>query len=317
MDKNTSRKTSVGVNPELTEGSAQKPARPNDLFRPVDILWIKIDEIEDAPRRIRKALMAQEEAVKRSIERFGNRIPILVSGKNADGKHRIIDGHSRLAAARLLGAVSLPCILVDDLPEVELRRLALSLNKLQETGVWDVEALHLEINEIIEIDGDYEIPGFLLPEIEAIRFGNMEAGEADPADDLSGVDHPNAPPITKPGDLWVLGNHRLLCGSARDGTGLAAVLDGQVADAVFTDPPYNVKINGHVRDASGGFAEFAEASGEMSRETFKAFLSETLGNVAVLVKPGGILFACIDWRHVGEMTKALTALELELLNICV
>jgi DNA modification methylase len=200
---------------------------------------------------------------------------------------------------------------------MELRRLALSLNKLQETGGWDLEALHLEINEIIEIDGDYEIPGFSLPEIEAIRFGNTKAGEVDTADDLSGLGHQDALPVSKPGDLWVLGDHRLLCGSARDAIGLAAVLDGQVADAVFTDQPYNLKINGHVRDASGGFAEFAEASGEMSRDTFIAFLSETLGNVAVLVKPGGILFACMDWRHVDQMTEALTALKLELLNICV
>jgi len=317
MSNNKSENKSPEAITELIESSAQKPARPNDLFRPVDILWIKIDEIVDAHRRMRKALTGQEEAVKRSIVRFGNRIPILVSGKNTDGKHRVIDGHNRLAAARLLGAVSLPCILVDDLPEMELRRLALSLNKLQETGGWDEEALHLEINEIIEIDGDYEIPGFSLPEIEAIRFGNMEVGEVDPADDLSGLGHQDALPVSKPGDLWVLGDHRLLCGSARDAIGLAAVLDGQVADAVFTDQPFNVKINGHVRNASSGFAEFAEASGEMSRETFIAFLSETLGNVAVLVKPGGILFACMDWRHVDEMTKALTALKLELLNICV
>ena len=124
-------------------------------------------------------------------------------------------------------------------------------------------------------------------------------------------------PVTRSGYIWLLGDHVIFCGSARDGVGLAALLNGQVADAVFTDPPYNVKINGNVRDASAGFAEFAEASGEMSRKDFTLFLRETIGNVNALVKPSGVIFACMDWRHVREMEKALRALKLELLNICV
>jgi len=317
MDDNTSRKKSPWANPDLIANRSQKPSRRNDPFGPLEILWIETDKIEDAPRRIRKALAAQVEAVKRSMERFGNRIPILVGGVNADGKHRVIDGHSRLAAARLLGAVSIPCIVVNDLPEVELRRLALSLNKLQETGIWDEEVLSLEITEIIEIDGDLEFPGFELPEIEAIRFRDTGGDDLDPADDLSGLRHSDATPVTRFGDLWLLGDHQLLCGSARDGTGLANILLDQPVDAVFTDPPYNLKINGHVRDASGGFAEFAEASGEMSRKEFVAFLIETLDSASCRVKPGGVLFACMDWRHVGEMAEALEALGLGLLNICV
>ncbi|MDI3334794.1 DNA modification methylase [Defluviimonas aestuarii] len=319
---------SQGLEPNRTsakQSSAPISAQPeisaahgkNDLFAEVTLVWLLVKLIDQAPRRVRRAVKSQTEAVMRSIETFGFRIPILVRSKPGGERYEVVDGHTRLAAALRLGAEKLPCILVDDLPEVELRRLRLSLNKLQETAEWDTEVLRLEINEIIEIGGVIEIPGFVLPELEAIRFGAGGAEEPDPADDVSGLEMPDTPVVSRAGDVWCLGDHRLLCGSARDTMGIAALLDGQVADVVFTDPPYNVKINGHVRSASGGFAEFAEASGEMSRPDFVAFLVKTLGNAADLLKPGGILFACMDWRHVGEVMEALNALGLEMLNICV
>lgn len=289
----------------------------DDLLPEFPLLWLAINLIDQAPRRVRRALKSQTEAVMRSIARYGFRIPILVRSKPGGKRYEVVDGHTRLAAALRLGAEKLPCIPVDDLPDVEIRRLRLSLNKLQETAEWDTEALRLEINEIIEIGGVLEIPGFVLPELEAIRFGVGDAEVPDPADDLSGLVKPDTPAVSRVGDVWCLSDHRILCGSARDTTALAALLDGQVADVVFTDPPYNIKINGNARSAGAGFAEFAEASGEMSRKAFVAFLVETLGNAADLLKPGGVTFICMDWRHVGEMTEALEALGLEALNICV
>ena len=288
--------------------------RQNDPFPDLKIVWVGVDEIEEAPRRVRRAMKSQQNAVTRSIERFGNRIPILITRGTGREHYVVIDGHIRLAAARLLGADRVPCIVVDDLPEVEVRRLALSLNKLQETGGWDLETLRLEISEIIEIDGDLEFPGFELPEIEALQFG--ADAEADPGDAIEAPD-PDAPAVSQVGDVFHLGPHILVCGSAREGAVAEAVPDGQVVSAVFTDPPYNVPINGHVRSASGGFAEFAEASGEMSRTAFVAFLSETIGSSAQALKPGGVLFICMDWRHIGELTEVLEALGLALLNICV
>jgi DNA modification methylase len=301
----------------LTVPSATSEAHgKNHLFSESPLLWLAVNLIEQAPRRVRRALKSQTEAVMRSIERFGFRIPILVRTKTGGGRYEVIDGHTRLAAALRLGAEQVPCILVDDLPEVETRRLALSLNKLQEGGDWDKEALWLEIGEILEITGQLEIPGFAIPELEALRFGADTADVEDPADDLSGL-AVSAMAVSRPGDIWIAGDHIIQCGSARDAKSLAALLDGQVANAVFTDPPYNVKINGNVRSAGAGFAEFAEASGEMSRAEFATFLAETLGNAASVLSPGGVLYACMDWRHVGEMTEALETLGLGLLNICV
>ncbi|MDU8912505.1 DNA modification methylase [Aestuariicoccus sp. MJ-SS9] len=290
----------------------------NDLFREIALVWLAVNLIDAAPRRVRRALASQEEAVVQSIARFGFRIPILVRTTPSGDRYEVVDGHMRLAAARRLDADKVPCILVDDLPDLEIRRLALSLNKLQETGAWDDDALRLEIGEIIEIGGTIEIPGFALPEIEALRFASEDGSEADPADDISPLvaDREGAV-VTQRGDAWILWDHVIVCGSARDGYMLVSAMTGLNADAVFTDPPYNVRIKGHVRGADAGFAEFAEASGEMSRKEFTAFLQETLGQAADSLKPGGVLFACMDWRHVREMTEALEALSLELLNICV
>lgn len=289
----------------------------NDPFPEIRVTWIDVEDIEESPRRVRRAVEGQKVAVKRSMERFGNRIPILVTGRIARGGHEVIDGHARLAAARLLGAAKIPCIVVDDLPDTEVRRLALSLNKLQETGTWDADALRLEIKEIIEIDGDIEIPGFAIPEIEAMCFGADDAAAADPADDVSRLAGAAQPAVTRPGDTWILGEHRVRCGSARDPEAIAGLMAGDAVDAVFTDPPYNVQIKGHVRSADTGFDEFAEASGEMSPAEFTTFLDETLGGAAELVRPGGVLFVCMDWRHVAELSAALDARGLTLLNICV
>src|SRR6056297_2874764 len=220
----------------------------NDPFQPLNVVWIDISEIKEAPRRVRKALEKQDKAVKQSIARFGNRIPILI-----DGKYHVIDGHARLGAARLCGAEKVPCIIVDDLPDHEVRRLRLSLNKLQETGAWDDNALHIEIKELIDLVDDFDIPGFELPEIEAITFGGDEVGEDDPADNLDDVAAPSEPIVSQLGDVWILGDHQIVCGSSRDSSSIAKCINGDVADAIFTDPPYNVKVNGHVRSNTSGF----------------------------------------------------------------
>ena len=146
-------------------------AGQNDLFRHFALVWLAVNLIDAAPRRVRRALKGQEEAVLKAVERYGFRIPILVKSKPFGERYEVIDGHMRLAAANRLAAGTVPCIVVDDLSDVETRRLALSLNRLQEAGEWDPDALRLEINEIIEISNDVRIPGFELPEIEAIRFG--------------------------------------------------------------------------------------------------------------------------------------------------
>ena len=200
------------------EPASSAPLRRNDLFPSLSIIWIAICEIDDAPRRVRRALKAQVQVeLKRSMERYGNRVPILVRQKNGHGRYEVIDGHARLAAARLLGAQEMPCIVVDDLPDAEIRRLALSLNRIQEAGEWDTEELRLEIDELIAIDDDYEVLGFDVAAIEAILLGDDDE-TSDPADDLSRLTLRDGPAVTRSGDLWRVGEHLIFCGSARDAT---------------------------------------------------------------------------------------------------
>lgn len=122
--------------------------------------------------------------------------------------------------------------------------MALSLNKLQEGGEWDDAMLKLEVGDLIEIDGDITFPGFEFQEIEAIRFGeNGDDAGADPLDDISGFGQGDQPPVTQMGDLWILGDHRLLCGSARDAEAVDRLLDGRTVRMVLTDPPFNLKVS--------------------------------------------------------------------------
>lgn len=270
--------------------------RRNDLFPEMCVAWLAINLIDKAPRRARRALEKQIDGVVQAIQTFGFRVPILVRSKPGGERYEVVDGHIRLEAARRLGAPKIACILVDGLSETELRRLRLSMNKLQETGEWDVAQLKLEIDELITIDDDLVIPGFEPAEIEGLRFGVGDQTEPDPADTFEDLIDEGAEPISRPGDIWALGEHYILCGSARNGDAIVALLDGQVVDAIFADPPFNVAVGGHVSTVKGRHPEFAEASGEMSPEAFVAFLETTLGNAARSLKPGGVIFACIDWR---------------------
>ena len=309
---------SVGVSPLTSDAPpGSVTTRRNDPFPDCMMLSIAVDQIDEAPRRARRDLKGQRQKVRRAVERFGFRVPILVKPATEAGRYEVVDGHVRLAVARDLGADTVPALSVGDLPDAEIRRLALSLNKLQETGEWDREVLKLELEELLSIDGDLEIPGFEMPELEALVFEESDITEPDAADADDLAELAAQPAVTQPGDRWILGDHRIFCGSALDGAALAGFLEDRMLDAVFTDPPYNVKVNGHVREAKGGFREFAQASGEMSREEFVAFLTQSLGNAAAGLKPGGVMFTCMDWRHVGELQTALEALGLRCLNICV
>lgn len=231
MTENLTEEGTACLSPEALPRETRAHVTRNDAFPPIHITWIKSDDIEVAARRVRKAPKRQVAAVKRSMEQFGNRIPILVRGRNGRDRHEVIDGHVRLAAARLLGAGEVPCIVVDDLPDAEIRRLALSLNKIQETGEWDSAALRLEFGELIALEEDYDFPGFEIADVEAL-LAQEDDDAPDPADDPSGQLAKFGQVVTRPGDLWQLGEHRVLCGSARDKAAYDQLLEGRIADLV-------------------------------------------------------------------------------------
>jgi DNA modification methylase len=260
----------------------------------------------------RKHSRAQVRAIAKSIEAFGFNAPILAG---RDGK--VIAGHGRLEAAALLGLQQVPVILLDHLSEAQAKAYMLADNKLTDRSTWDDRKVAAQLKELSElaIEFDIEATGFELPEID-LRIQSLD--EADAADQADEFEISPGPAVSVAGDLWHLGRHRLYCGSALDEQAYLALLQGEKAAACFTDPPYNVKIDGHVSGLGRvTHREFAMAAGEMSEQEFTEFLTSTLTSICSHIVPGALIYACMDWRHMTEMLAAGSARACELLNLCI
>ena len=276
------------------------------------IVWLSIAELRPDPRNPRKHGRAQIQAIAKSIDAFGFNAPVLV-----DRRSQIVAGHGRVEAAKLLGLTTVPVIRLEHLTERQAQAYMLADNKLTDRSSWDDEALSLHLKELSQLALDFEIEatGFELPEID-FRIQSLDAlGDSDAADDFEISDEPA---VSQPGDLWLCGAHRLICGDALDPATYARLMDGARAAAIFTDPPYNVKIDGNVC-GSGAIKhrEFAMASGEMNRDQFAAFLQTTMRAVRDQARPGALAYVCMDWRHLEELLAAGRAARLETVNLCV
>jgi len=263
-------------------------------------------------RNARTHSKRQIEQIAASIQRFGFVNPVLV-----DDDLGIIAGHGRVEAAKLLGMDAVPVLRLSHLDETERRAYVLADNRLAEKAGWDRDLLALELQGLVELDFDLGAIGFEAAEFDIILD---TAAEADPAASDGEDDIPTLPvtAVTRPGDLWVLGRHRLLCADARHDAAYSALMPGEEAAMMFTDPPYNVPIDGF----AGGKGkakrrDFAMASGEMSEDEFVNFLETTLGPAAARCRNGAIAFVCMDWRHMGELLAAGKAVFDELKNVCV
>lgn len=248
-----------------------------------------------------------------SIRQFGFTNPVLI---DADGN--VIAGHGRIAAAELLGIECVPAIRLDHMSEAEKRAYVLADNKLAERAGWDSQLLALELKYLTEIDLDFDltITGFETAEIDLLVSG-FETAEGEAGDKVSDVDS-TAAPVSRPGDLWQLGPHRLMCGDATQVEAFQQLMCGQTAQMVFSDPPYNVRIDGHVCGLGRvKHREFAMAGGEMSELEFTTFLQTVLGHLAAHSADGSIHFVCIDWRHLYEVLTAGRAVYAALKNLCV
>lgn len=272
-----------------------------------------IDELTPNPRNARTHSRKQLRQIANSIERFGFTNPVLI-----DDDGQIIAGHGRVEAAKLLGLKWVPTLTLSHLSPAEQRAYMLADNKLALNAGWDPELLAQELQELIDIDFDVDLTGFSLAEIDLILD---DAREADPDKrdaPENAVPAPSDIVVTQRGDLWKLGEHFLLCGDARDPDDFSRLMQGRKADLVFTDPPYNLKIDGNVCGlGSVRHREFAFASGEMSETEFTRFLTDTLGNAASVMRDGAIAFVCMDWRHMGELMTAGRHVFTELKNLVV
>lgn len=280
-----------------------------------EVAQTPVDALRPAQANPRVHSKKQLKQIARSIKRYGFNAPVLIG---ADGE--IIAGHGRVEAAKLLGLGTVPTICLAHLNEVERRAYLIADNKIALNASWDQELLAGEIQALIDNGIEIEETGFTIAEADILI---EEAGEAssvlkkkaDAEDRLPAVE---ALAVTRMGDVWQLGRHRLVCGDARDPEAYGALLGDEVADLMFTDPPYNVNIDGNVcGKGSIKHREFAFASGEMSQHEFTQFLTETLGTAASRCRDGAIAFVCMDWRHMDELLSAGDKVFTELKNLCV
>ncbi|WP_456840272.1 DNA modification methylase [Bradyrhizobium sp. USDA 4486] len=232
----------------------------------------------------------------------------------------MIAGHGRLAAANLLDISEVPTVRLADMSEAEIRAYVIADNKLAENAGWDKRLLGLELQYLSElkIDFDVTITGFEAPEID-ILVGDI-ADAAQRSDNVADklIEPAAGPSISQSGDLWRIGEHRLICGDSTQAQTYQALLGAARAQMVFSDPPYNVPIAGNV-SCHGEIIhpEFAMASGEMSKHEFTAFLNAVFRNLAAHSVNGAIHFQCIDWRHIQDMLAAAEGVYTELKNLCV
>jgi DNA modification methylase len=248
-----------------------------------------------------------------SIKEFGFTAPVLIDGENA-----ILAGHGRVDAAKLAGLDKVPCIRLDHLSPSQKRAYALADNKIALNATWDEQLLAEELKSLSEIDisFDLDITGFSVAEFDSLIEDLTAEEPNDPNDDR--LPPNDLDPRCRPGDLWRLGPHRLLCGNALDSAAIAVLMANEEARMVFTDPPYNVPIDGHV-GGSGAIKhrEFAMACGEMTAAEFTEFLEAAFRNLVAFSVDGSIHFVCMDWRHMANILDAGRTTFTELKNLIV
>jgi len=287
----------------------------NEFKRNFLVEWLPVAALRPDPRNPRLHSARQIKQIGRSIASFGFNVPLLV-----DRDNRVIAGHGRLAAARHLGLDEVPVLRLEHLSAAQAKAFAIADNRLCEIAAWDAKLLGEVFGELAALDLDFslEATGFSMAEIDLTIEAAGRPAEAvpDPADQP--VDVATGTPVSRVGDLWRLGRHRVLCGDATDQASYSALTQGDQAGAVFTDPPYNVAVNGHVSGQGAiRHREFPMASGEMSEAEFTRFLTIALGLLARHTSAGSIQYICMDWRHLRELLSAAAAASAEILNLCV
>ena len=270
--------------------------RKPDKTTRIRVVYRPVEELVLDPRNPRRHSAKQVGQIARSIEAFGFNVPILIGEDR-----KVIAGHGRVLACRQLGLREVPTVSLEHLSEAQARAFMIADNRLTENSQWDDRLLAEQLKDLSlqNLDFDLEATGFEIGEID-VRIESLE-GEADdeeaPLESL-----PSGPPVTRPGDLWQLGRHRVHCGSALDPNAYAALLGGEQANVVFSDPPYNVRIEGNVSGlGKTRHREFAMASGEMSEGEFVSFLDRALQLHARHSVPGSLHYICMDWRHLEEL----------------
>jgi DNA modification methylase len=296
---------------ERVNGSAEPIAAQHRL----KIVYRKIDAIRPNPRNPRKHSRRQIKKLARIIKNQGCVVPLL-----DDRYGNLLAGHARYEACRLLGLTEIPTICLEHLDERQAQAFMLADNRLAELSEWDDKLLAEHLKELsLALDFEIELSGFELGEID-LRIESLNSASEKAADAADAL--PQMPmsklPVTRTGDLWLLGEHRILCDNALEESSYVALMNGKFAAMVLSDPPFNVRIAGNVSGLGRiQHRDFVMAAGEMSEAEFTLFLSRVCALFARHSKDGSLHYLFIDWRHVGEMVAAGKVAYTELKNIAV
>jgi DNA modification methylase len=279
------------------------------VARNLDSKLVPVSTLKPLGRETRKHPPAQVRKLAESLDRFGFVLPILV-----DSDSRVVAGWGLVLAARKLGVTDVPAVIVSDLSEADLRLLRVALNRLGEDSSWDIDALKLEFGDVLEISNsiDLSMSGFEMGEIDVVLGGAIDEEDALPL--VNEVD----PPMTKFGDLWRLGDHRLLCADALKVESYERLMGQQRAQMIFTDPPWNIAIEDNVSGLGAvKHKDFAMACGEMTPVEFEAFLKASLSHAAAHSEEGALHYVCMHWSKMKEMLAASDGVYGDLINLCV
>ena len=277
-----SRRKAVAGHAEAEKASGR--SRRNDILPSLRVEPCPVDVLKLHVRKLRKNDYTHVREIANAINSLGFNVPLLIGKNNV-----VIDGGSRLEAAKLLGLSSVPCIRVDHLDETEQRLLRLAVNRLGEKGFWDLGELEAEFKELIIADAPIEISGFSASEVEQLIY----ACDEDP--ETVDLAPPTGPAIGRLGDLFRLGTHRLICGDASDPTVIRRLMGDDVARLVFTDRRFDVAIGGEITD--GEARQFTSASGEMTEAQFLSFHRKWIEAVLPYLVDGGLL------RHLHRLAQ--------------
>lgn len=291
----------------------------NGFKKELKVLYKNPKELKLNPKNSRTHSKKQIQKIAKSIDKLGFNNPVLI-----DADDVIIAGHGRVLAALELGLTKIPSICLNHMTQEQIRAYVIADNRLAQEAGWDKEILKIELEFLMnlepEIDFDATITGFDIPELdliinpeglETIKNGESKASDAQFMENVIDI-----PKRVNKGDLWRLGEHLLYCGNSLEEASYKILMQNELAQVVFTDPPYNVKVKGNITKQKR-HEEFEFASGEMSKDEFTGFLKKAMNLQSKFSIDGSIHYQCMDWRHVTEILEAGSQVYSSLKNICV
>lgn len=289
-----------------TDGSGRKNGPLLEFIE-----YVPLSSLKPYSNHARRHSADKIRRLRNNINEFGFVVPLLV-----DANGVVIAGHARYLAAKELGLDRVAVIRVTHLSDAQIKAFRIADNRLTELAEWDTASLAIEFELIIEAGLNVELTGFSAPEIDQV-FGEFEIISNEDDDEL-GLEPTTGEPVSRPGDVWLMENHAVLCGNSLESSAFEQIMGQSRAAMILSDPPYNVAIHGHVSgNGRHKHREFAMASGEMSEEAFSGFLEVAISIVCQFSHPTAPVYLFMDWRHASTLQCVATKLKLAQVNLCV